>query len=144
MYQLEDGNSGIPPCLPSHPPPLPSHPPPPPPNKYCITVKLVMLTRKIMLTNLNLTSGMGCYYLLFLPRNIYITQHLYHATFISRKPLLLLHKQHHHQWTTSSIPTVHSVSPKRGELYLAIVPQVLFLNLRDNITKARYQTLDTT
>ena len=31
------------------------------------------------------------------------------STIISRKPLLSLNKQHQHQWTTSSIPTVDPV-----------------------------------
>ena len=74
---------------------------------YCTTGNV---NEQVMLTNL--TSGMGS--LLFLPR-----QHLYPV---------LLNKQHHHEWTTSSIPTVYSVSPQRDESILAIVPQVLFIN----------------
>ena len=62
----------------------------PPALKYCTTGNV---NEQVMLTNL--TSGMGS--LLFLPR-----LHLYPV---------LLNKQHHHEWTTTSIPTVHSVSP---------------------------------
>ena len=76
---------------------------------------------------MNLTSGMGS--LIYLPRQQYIPY-----------PILSLNKQQHQ----SSIPTVYTVSSQRVELYLAIVPQVLFTNLRETITKAKYQTLDTT